>query len=76
MAQRDNPRKLKRFQHCNWFVRLCRRGHYLRYPFLMLKYLHPKTPLWLAHRLAVTQCQYHMNWYYTLDEVKERLFKD
>lgn len=73
----------KRYQECNVFVRLFRRWHYVKIPFLTfniyfrqekddefgyLKFID-------CYKIAKSICQVKMNWVYTMDEVKKELYE-
>jgi len=70
---------MKRFQECNWFVKLWRLRHYVYIPFRFLRYKlrggddfpNNKT-LWNVLQ-GSAQCD--MNWTYTQEEVNEYINK-
>lgn len=69
----------KRYQECSSLEKLWRRRHYLKIPFRWLKWrlfskdkqLNSKT----TWRLLIGMAQSDMKWYYTEDEVQEKIKK-
>ena len=71
-------RGIKRFQECNWLVKLWRYRHYLYIPFKFIRYklqgsqnvIPSNKALW---SILVGSAQCDMNWTYTNDEVFKNL---
>jgi len=70
----------KRYQNQPWYIKLWRRRHYLRIPFMAVKFWSHKTLSSNKHvsfsfcwKLSIGIVQGDMKWYYTWEEVKERL---
>jgi len=68
---------MKRFQECNWVVKLWRYRHYVYIPFRYMKYklqgrvhedLASNSHLW---DILVGSAQCDMKWTYTLEEIRE-----
>lgn len=64
----------KRFQECNIFEKIIRYRWYILLPFLFLfELLFFKNSSKLLWSLLVSEMQLKMHWYYTSDEVKEKI---
>lgn len=64
----------KRFQECNIFEKIIRYRWYILLPFLFLfEFLFFKNSSKLLWSLLVSEMQLKMHWYYTSDEVKEKI---
>lgn len=65
-----------RFQNCPWYIRLWRYRHYLTIPFWTIRtWLGSGEPLsfdicWV---ISKGMAQHRMKWYYTMDEVRDRV---
>jgi len=63
-----------RYQYQPWYVKMWRRRHYLRIPFVAFKmWIQSKEEFGLCWSLAIGCAQADMKWYYTMEEVFERL---
>ena len=66
----------KRYQDQPWYIRLWRRRYYIPIPWKAFKmWVGSKERFGLCWSLAVGMAQADMSWYYTWEEVKERLEK-
>lgn len=64
----------KRFQECNIFEKIIRYRWYVFLPFLFLfEFLFFKNSSKLLWSLLVSEMQLKMQWYFTNDEVKEKI---
>jgi len=74
---------MKRYQDCNWIVKLWRLRHYVYIPFRWLRWMFDESDApelqyctsktkWKI-LLGVAQCD--MNWTYTREEVNEFIYK-
>jgi len=68
---------MKRYQYCPWYVKLWRSRWHLLRPFWAIKfYWHSdkrSTTLSNAWSYAHGWAHYHMEWWYTHDEVREHM---
>ena len=76
---------MKRYQDCNWLVKLWRRRHYLLIPFQTLhiiwkKWINPykrendeRFPVKLYWDIAKADAEVKVNWYYTQDDIDDIL---
>lgn len=68
--------KSDRYQHQSWYIKIWRRRYYFKIPFAALKmWLKSNEKFKFCWRLAVGCAQADMKWYYTMEEVFERLDK-
>jgi hypothetical protein len=66
----------KRFQECNWLEKFWRYRWYLYIPieFLLTQFKRKSfTESNLVWSLMIGEAQYKMRWYYTSEEIKEKL---
>ena len=71
---------MKRYQELNWLGKLWRMRHYLRVPFMWLRWkiLHSRTDAFngkTAWHLFIGTVQSDMNYYWTAEEAEEMLKK-
>ena len=66
-----------RFQNQPWYIKLWRTRHYIIVPFetLVNKIRSPKEPWGLLWSIVIGFAQSRMEYYYTWEEVKDRLRK-
>lgn len=66
--------KEKRYQYQPWYIKLWRRRHYLRIPFMAFRiWIGSKERFDVCWSLSTGLVQGDMKWYYTWEETKERL---
>ena len=66
---------MKRFQECNWVVKLWRYRHYVYIPFRFIWYIMKTTNKDMIDKniwsILVGSAQCDMKWTYTLEEIRE-----
>jgi len=66
----------QRYQFQPWYIKLWRRRYYLTIPFLTLSvWLKSRKQFLLIWSLSIGMVQGKMRWYYTMDEVRDRMNK-